>query len=152
MPPGNGAAQLDGVQEFRIADGLQEGRTRVHQIGAQAAEVGDDGLQPRGIHSRPRLELVQVGEVALQFLERIRAHVAARRDGQDVEQAGHGRPGAGRGRDLALIQGLVVQEIQAHEGAHPLVERLLKHNDPLSGIVHRLCHLLLGLSSSRYCA
>ncbi len=128
--PGNGAAQLDGVEEFGVADGLQEGRAGVQQLAAQAPEIGDDGLQARGIHARPRLELVQMGEVALQFLERIRTHVAAGGDGEDVQKAGHGRPGAGGGRDLALVQRLVVQKVQSHEGAHPLIERLLVHDDP----------------------
>ena len=71
----------------------------------------------------------------LELLLHVGAHVAARGDGEDVEQAAHGGAAAPLALHLVVVQRLVVEEIEAQEGAHPLVERLLEYQR--SGFRHR---------------
>ena len=66
-------------------------------------------------------------QVALDFLQHLGAHVAARGDGQDVDEAGHGRAAAPLAGLLVVVQRLVVEVVQAQEGAHALVEWLLEN-------------------------
>ena len=73
------------------------------------------------------LEHVELREVALELLLHVGAHVAARGDGEDVEQAAHGGAAAPLALHLVVVQRLVVEEIEAQEGAHALVERLLEY-------------------------
>ena len=64
-------------------------------------------------------------DLALELLEHLAARVAARGDCKNFQQRPDRR--ARRPRVLALFveQRLLVEEVQAQEGPHPLVERLL---------------------------
>ena len=64
--------------------------------------------------------------MALDLLQRLGAHVAARRDREDVDQAGDRRAAAPLRGLLVVVQRLVVEVVEAQERAHPLVERLLE--------------------------
>src|SRR6185312_6258896 len=86
----NAAAVLDGIEEIRVLERLQVCDARVQQLRAQAGEVRDQGLQTVRVDARLRLELRKLGELPLELLERLRTHVAARGDRQDIDQARHG--------------------------------------------------------------
>ncbi|MEJ0098639.1 MAG: hypothetical protein WDO12_02370 [Pseudomonadota bacterium] len=72
------------------------------------------------------LEALELGEVLLDFLQHFTAHVGARGDGEDVDQAAHGGTAAPLAGLLVVVKRLVIEVIEAQEGAHPLVERLLE--------------------------
>ena len=72
-----------------------------------------------------RVERRELRHLPLEFLQHLAAHVAALGDGEDLEQRGDRRarrPRVGLG---VVVHRLLVQEIEAQEVAHPLVERLL---------------------------
>ena len=95
----------------------------------------------RRVDARAMLELVQQSQMALELLEHVAAHIAAGQDRQDVEQTadrGASPPGTVL---LAVIDRLRVQEVQAQEGAHALVERLLEDRG-----LRRRCSACGGLS------
>ena len=97
------------------------------QVGAQAHEVRHQRLAAAVRRRRAsHWNSFSVRELPLELLEHIRAHIAAGRDRQDVDQARHGRAAAPGARHLVVVERLVVEEIQAQEGAHPLVQRLLE--------------------------
>src|SRR5262249_4241820 len=102
---GNGAAMLDGAQELRIAQRLEERRAGVVQLGAQAYQIREHGLEPAGVDTGLRLELVERADLTFELFQYIRPDVAARRDRQHVQQARHGSSAAPLARDLVVIQG-----------------------------------------------
>ncbi len=65
--------------------------------------------------------------MAFDLFEHIRASVAPGGDGEDVDQARHRGPAAPLAGHLVVMQGLVIEKIQAQKGAHPLVQRLLEN-------------------------
>src|SRR5262245_20463020 len=118
---------LDRGQELRILEPRKIVRPAGHEIRAQAQQVAHHRAKPRGIHTRLALEHIELREMPLELLLHVGTHVAARGDGQDVEQAAHGGAAAPLALHLVVVQRLVVEEVETQEGAHPLVERLLEH-------------------------
>ena len=120
---------LDRVQELGVAQLLHEQRADGAQFLAHAVQLGEQHLEPPGVDARPRAERRQLVHLPLEFLQHLAADVAALRDRQDLEQGGDGRPRRPRVGQGVVVHGLLVQEIEAQEVAHPLVERLLVGND-----------------------
>ena len=79
------------------------------------------------VDARMVLVFVELGEVALELLEHIAAHIAAGGDGQHVQEARHGRAAPPAAGLVVVVQRLAVEEIEPQEGAQPLVQRLLEH-------------------------
>ena len=121
------AAVLDRVQEFRVAQRLQEVGAGVHSSARRRTRLAIIGAGAR----RPRPGGSGIRSAAPRWrsssLSTSRAHVAAGRDREDVEQARHGGAAAPRARHLVVVERLAVQEVEPQEGAHPLVQRLLEH-------------------------
>jgi hypothetical protein len=117
---------LDGREELRIAQRLQVRRARRRQRRAQPREVVDERAQAAAVDAGLVLELGQLQQVPLDFLQHLGPHIAARGDGQDVDQAAHGRAAAPLARFLVVVERLVVEVVKAQEGAHAFVERLLE--------------------------
>ena len=124
---GDGAAMLDGREELRVAQWLHEGAARSGQRRAQPRQVVDERAQAAAIHPGLVLELRQLRQMPFDFLQHLGAHVAAGGDGQDVDEAADCRATAPLAGLLVVVQRLVVEEVQAQEGAHPLVERLFEY-------------------------
>src|SRR5688572_32418712 len=80
----------DRGQELGVLEAAEIVRAAGHEVCAQAQQVAHDGPQPRGVHAGLALEHVELREMALELLLHVGAHVAARGDGEDVEQAAHG--------------------------------------------------------------
>ena len=118
---------LDRREELRILEPGKIVRPAGDQIRAQAQQVAHHGPQPRRVDPGLALEHIELREVPLEFLLHVGAHVAARGDGEDVEQAAHRGAAAPLALHLVVIQRLAVEEIEAQERAHALVERLLEY-------------------------
>jgi hypothetical protein len=123
----NRAAVLDRREEFRIAQRLQPAGARGREVAAQAAEVREQRRQSRRVDPRAVLVFAQQREVPLQFLQYVAAQVAAQRDREDVEQARDRGATAPLTGLLVVEEGLRIQEIEAQERAHALVQRLFEH-------------------------
>jgi hypothetical protein len=137
---------LDGREEFGVLEAGEIVRAARHEIGAQPQQVGHHGAQACAIDTGLALENVELREVPLELLLHVGAYVTPCRDGEDVEQAAHRRAAAPLALHLVVVQRLVVEEIEAQERAHPLVERLLE--DERGGFHHRHC-LNLGFLGHR---
>src|SRR5688572_3833206 len=136
----------DRGQELGVLEAAEIVRAAGHEVCAQAQQVRHDGAQARRIHAGLALEHVELREVPLELLLHVGAYVAARGDGQDVEQAAHGGAAAPLALHFVVVQRLVIEKIEAQEGAHALIERLLEYQR--CGFRHRLW-LLLGLFCHR---
>ena len=125
---GNGAAVADRTEELRVLQRQKITGPGRNELTAQAQQVGDHGAQSRCVNARLRLEFVEHADLPLELLQCVGPRVCARRDRDDIEQAGDRRPTAPVARGLAVEQRLVVEEVDTQEGAHPLGERLLEHD------------------------
>lgn len=122
---GNGAAVLDGAQEFRIAQGSHEVAADHRQVLPHLHQVRHQGLQTTRVNPAFRLKLLQDVDVAFELLEYFAARIAARGNGKNFKQARHGRPGTPGIWEIGVVRGLGIEKFKPEKGAHALIERLL---------------------------
>ncbi len=122
---GYGTAMLDGSQELAVADRLHELRPDGEQALPEVLQVVQHALQPRLVDPGNVLVAVIDADLALQLLQHVTADVATAEDRDDVEHARDGAATAPFGVLLHVEAQLLVEELEAQEGAHPLAQRLL---------------------------
>ncbi len=118
---------------------------------AQAVHLREQHAQARRVDPGAGAEGRELRHLPLEILEHLAAEVAARRDRQDLEQRidrGARRPRIGA---RVVMHGLVIQEVEAQEIAHPLVERHLV-DDRAPGRVRRGHQCFARVHGSVFCA
>jgi len=153
LPPGEGLAQpvavfrqvefagaarysatmFDRAQELTVFQGLQEVCTGFVEFTPASGQARDHGFQPSRIDLGLTLEALQYLDLTIQLLMYVTADVAARQNGHDLKQARGSRPCGPIRLQLAVVEHLLIEEFDPHEGSHALINRLLIFSQPFCG-------------------
>ena len=113
---------LDRVQELALLERIQElGADRRH-LATAVNEVANQVVQAPRIDPRLALESLQLADLVIELLLYFAAYVAAGQNGEDLEQGrnrGTRRPG---GVVLAVVEHLLVKELEPQKSTHTLAE------------------------------
>jgi hypothetical protein len=121
---------FDGPQELAVFQGLQKLGAYVGDFAAAPEQVPDQVVQTPGVHPGLALKALQGIDLVVEFLVYLAAQVAAGQYRQDIEQRRNCGSCGPAGFVLAVVQHLLIQELESQERTHALAERKLVKSGP----------------------
>lgn len=128
---------LDRSQELAIFQRLQEVGAGLIQFIPAFEQVPHQRIQAPGIHGWLAHEAPEVPDLVIEFLVHFAAYIASGKNGHDFQKTGYGSSGRPVGIALAVVQQLLVQELESQERSHTLIQGLLVLGESASDVWRR---------------